>query len=432
MKFFLLLLLIISSFTISCHNEKGYPVKVKHKTLFFSSNGSFINFNLDENKINWEYNSAIDSTGNRNYFAVDGQSVFMSFESGKLINFDLNTGKIIWKHQIYGVEDQVLDMSSAENAEAEMLKPMMPLFMTKPLVDGENIVIASTGQPSVTQGYLYKFSKASGEKKWHEELPTQFNLFAPVKYRNFYFVNSAVFLRKINIEDGSSMSYNMFDANTEVAGQPTQNHEVNQFQYPIYNQMQSDDKNIYIGDEKGRFFCLNLDKNADLPNGDISDFNNTFIKNPKVFKWVFSDESFDFQENNITFLEDGVLYTEMKNGAATQSCLYAIATENGKPKWKKVINGNVLNWSQQNDKIIGNTKNTIFYLDKKGDNFVEIKIEDKPLSNIALMDKTHLIYVTQKGIEVLDTETKTTKIIYKKPHNHQGEHNYVQIKYIGK
>jgi outer membrane protein assembly factor BamB len=401
-----LIIFIIMQALISCNNNRTNNTNVDKSTLIISSNGSLTNFNLDENKINWQYNSAIDSTGNRNYFAIDSQNIFLPFESGKIINFDVNTGKIIWKQQIYGNEDQVMDMSSEENAESDLLKSLMPLFMTKPLIDNENIVITSTGQPSLTTGYIYNFKRANGEKKWHEELPTQYNFYAPVKFRDSYFVNSAVFLLKSNNEDGGLQSYGMFDANIEIAGKPIQNYDVNQFQFPIYNQMQSDDNNVYVGDEQGGIFCLNLDKNANATNDDISDHNNTFIKNPKIFKWIFKDEKFNFQENGITFLEDDLLYTVAKNGSATQSCIFALDTENGKPKWKKIINGSVLNWSVQNDKIIGNTKNSIFYSDKNNENFNEIKIESEPLSNIEIMDENHLIYLTPKGIEILDTKKK--------------------------
>ncbi len=418
---------------ISCNNNRTNNTNVDKSTLIISSNGSLINFNLDENKINWQYNSAIDSTGNRNYFAIDSQNIFLPFESGKLINFDVKTGKIIWKQQIYGKEDEVMDMSSEENAESDLLNSLMPLFMTKPLVDNENILITSTGQPSLTTGYIYNFKRANGEKKWHEELPTQYNFYAPVKFKDSYFANSAVFLLKVNNEDGGLQSYGMFDADIEIEGKLGQKYDLNQFQNPIYNQMQSDDENIYIGDDQGSIFCFNLNEYGEvLNNNNTADYNNTFIKNSKVFKWTFKDEKFNFQENGMTFLEDDLLYTVSKNGSATQSCIFALDTENGKPKWKKVINGSVLNWSVQNDKIIGNTKNSIFYSDKNNENFNEIKIESEPLSNIEIMDENHLIYLTPNGIEILDTKTKKAKIVHNKSYVKQSEHNYVQIKYIGK
>ena len=431
----LLLLLAILPFLMSCNNTstpKTKQTSVKNTTLLIASDGSIFSYNLDENKTNWEYNSPIDTAGNRNFFAIDGQNIFMPFESGKFINFDVETGKVIWKKQIYGNEDQALAMASGKDAENEYLQERMPLFMTKPLVDGENIVIASTGQPTQTSAWIYSFNRANGIEKWHGNLPTPYNLFAPVKYRNFYFINSAIFLEKISTEDGTSYSYGMFDGAPQVAGQPYQEYEENQFERPIYNQMQTDGENLYIGDEKGKFYCFYLDRTASLRDGDITDPNNTFIKNPKIFKWTFSDENFDFQSNNITFLENETLYVEMKNGIATQTCIFALNTKDGKPKWKKVVNGDVLNWCLSNNKIVGYTENTIFYMEANGEDFTEMKIQSKPLSNVEWKDETHLVYITQKGIEVFDTTTKTAKIIFSKPFNDKGNHNYVQIKYIAK
>ena len=427
----ILLILALLLFITACDNSsKSTPklTKVNHTTLLVASEGSIINYNLDENNIHWEYKSPLDSTGNRNYFVVDGQSVFMPFESGRLINFDVNTGKVSWRQQIYGNEG-ALEMSSEENAEAEMLQSVMPLFMSKPLVDGDNVVIASSGQPMLASAYIYSFNLNTGEKTWHENLPTVFNIFAPIKFRGFYFVNSAVYLEKFNAKDGTNTSYGMFDGMPDVAGEPSQNYEPSEFEFPIYCQMQTDGNNIYIGDEQGKIFSFHLDKTANVPNADITDPSNTFIKNPKVFRWVFSDENFSFQRNGLSFLKDGVLFVEMKNGSATESCVFALHAGNGKVKWKKTINGDILNWSLHNDKIVGNTENTVFYTDTNGDNFIETHSERKVLSNIECMDKTHLIYITEKGIEVFDTNTKTAKVVLEKPYS-DNQHNNVQIKFI--
>ena len=434
MKKFLLLLTILP-FLVGCNNysiPKAKPTNVQNATLLVASDGAIFNYNLDKNKISWEYNSLIDTAGNRNFFEVDGQNVFMPFESGKFINFDVETGKVIWEKQIYGNEDQALAMASGKDAENEFLQSRMPLFMTKSLVDEENIIIASTGQPTQTSAWIYNFNRSDGSKKWHGHLPTPYNLFAPVKYRNFYFINSAIFLEKISIEDGTAYSYGMFDGAPQVAGQPYQEYEENQFESPLYNQMQTDGENLYLGDEKGKFYCFYLDKTASVPDGDITNPNNTFINNPKIFKWTFNDDNFDFQSNNITFLENGTLYVEMKNGMATQTCVFALNTKDGKPKWKKIINGDVLNWSLNNNKIVGFTENSIFYMRANGEDFAEMEIQSKPLSNIEWKDETHLIYITKKGIEVFDTTTKAAKIIFSKPFNDKGNHNYVQIKHIDK
>ncbi|MDE5490857.1 PQQ-binding-like beta-propeller repeat protein [Elizabethkingia meningoseptica] len=429
----LLLLLISASFFSGCNSNtpSAEPTKVEHATLLLATNGSVYNFNLDDYKTTWHYTSPLDSTGNRNFFALDGQNIFMPFESGKLINFDVNTGKIIWKQQIYGNEDQPLGMSSDINDQNEMIQALMPLFMSKPLVDGQNIIIPSVGKPGQSGAWLYNFNRANGEKKWNSQLPTIFNMFAPVKYHNFYFVNSAVFLNMYSPEAGTNTSYGMFDGDVQIAGEPEQHNEVSQFDRPIYSQMQSDGKSLFIGDEHGKIYCFQLDKNGSVPNGDITDPNNTFTKNPKIFKWTFSDDYFNFQENKTSFLENGLFYTVIKEGTAKESCIFAINTYDGKPKWKKVIKADVLNWSFSKGKITGNTQNTIFYADADGQNFTEVSITSKPLSNIESVDKTHLIYATQKGIEIFDTATKTAKLVLAKTFRN-SEYNNFQIRYIPK
>ncbi|MGU3376100.1 outer membrane protein assembly factor BamB family protein [Chryseobacterium sp. M5A1_1a] len=428
-----LILLISASIFLSCNNtSKTESSKVNHTTLLVATEGQIFNFNLDENKITWQYKSLIDSAGNRNLFALDGQNIFMPFESGKFINFDINTGKIIWQQQIYGNGDQPLDMSSDENEEAKRLSSLMPLFMAKPLVDGQNILIASTGQPAeINSSWLYNFNRANGTKNWLSELPTIYNYFAPVKYRNSYFVNSAVFLEKLASESGVNTSYGMFDGDVEIVGQPLQHNEINQFERPLYNQMYSDGNTLFIGSEEGTIYALNLDKDGNIPNGDISDPNNTFIKNPKVFKWIYKNEKLVSKRSHILFFENGTLYTEMRISSNTESNLLAINAEDGKLEWGQILPPDVLNWTISNGKIIGNNSNTLFYIDTNGKNFTRVKIKDKPISGIESIDDSHFVYVTQKGIEIFDTQTKTAKLAVAKAFK-DNEYNNLQIKYISK
>ena len=422
---------IIFSF-FSCKNsgDKTPLSKVNHNTLLVATEGQLINFNLDENKIAWEFKSDLDTVGNRNYFVVNQQNIFMPFESGQFVNFDINTGKIIWKKQVSESDSESKDSSSDENAEAERLKELMPLLMTTPMIDGDHVVIATTAQPTQGVGYLFNYNKADGQEKWRADLPTVFNLFAPVKYRNNYFVNSAVYLEMFTPESGTSTSYGMFEG-AEVSGEAPSDHQTNQFEKPIYTQMQANDESLFIGDQSGKFYCFQLDKNANLKQGDMMDSNNTFIKNPKVFTWTFSDQKFDFQENGITFLVDNTLFVEMKTGLADQSCIFALDADNGKLKWKKVVKGSINIWNLKEGKIMGSTENSIFWLDADGKNYNEMPTKNKVLSNIDLLDKSHLIYVNENGIETLNIDTKETKLTIAKLFN-VNRHNNLQIKYIGK
>ncbi|MGV8993737.1 MAG: PQQ-binding-like beta-propeller repeat protein [Flavobacterium sp.] len=422
--------IFLGFFSCEKSDDKTPISKVDHNTLLLATEGQLINFNLDENKIAWEYKSNLDTVGNRNYFVVDGQNLFMPFESGQFVNFDVNTGKIIWKKQVSESDSESKDSSNDENAENQRLKELMPLLMTTPKIDGAQVLIATTAQPTQGVGYLFNYNKSDGKEKWRADLPTVFNLFAPVKYRNNYFVNSAVYLEMFTPQSGTSTSYEMFEG-AEVSGEEPSDNQTNQFEKPIYTQMQANDESLFIGDESGKFYCFQLDKNANLNEGDMMDPNNTFIKNPKVFKWTFSDRNFDFQENGITFLDDNTLFVEMKTGLADKSCIYALDTNNGKVKWKKVVQGSINNWNLKDGKIMGSTDNIIFWLDNNGENYSEMPTKNKLLSNIDLADKANLIYVTENGIETLDIKTKKTKLTFAKAFR-MNNHNNLQIKYIGK
>ena len=403
--------------------ETAAPTQVGHNTLLVSTEGSIYNLNLETNKIVWEHHSKLNKGGNRNSFVLDGQNIYLPFESGEFINLNVNSGKTIWKQQVYGQEDERMDSTTDDTGhETVNVVGLTPLFMSKPLVDKQNIAIASHGQPRNTIPYLYNFDKETGKTIWRKALPTHFNLFAPLKYKSYpydyYFVNSAAYLENYGSKTGSNYSYGMFeDANQN-----------SHFQYPIYAQMQTDGKHIFIGDEKGRFYSLPLNEKAVVINDlTISDPENTFIKNPSVFKWIFSDETFAFQNNRTTFLDKGVLYSVVKNGIGTKSAILAINTDNGTLKWKKEVEGDILNWTLVNGKLIGNTPKLVFYIDKG--KYKEFNVADKPLSNIELLDKNRFIYLIQNGVEVFDIDTQKTTTVLAKKFN-DNLYNNAQIKFI--
>ena len=422
MRFFLAFLITT---LVSCQNnqQQVQPTQVEHNTLLIASGGSVFSYNLDENKVNWTYTSKQDTPENRNYFALNGQHLLMPFESGKLVNLDVKTGEIRWQQQIYGIEDDIIFSTTEESLEKN---PMSPLFMSQPLIDNDNVVIASTS--SDERAWLYNFDLNQGEKKWSEELVTKYNFFAPVKCRDYYFVNSAVFLKKYDIKMGVSTSYGMFDGAYEYPDA-----EPNQFENPIYVPIQSDGENLYIGDEKGNYYCLPLNKNGNVKTQySISEPNNTFIKNPAVFKWIYSDKDFPYSQW-YSFLDNNTLYVVVKDGNDKQSALVAIDTKNGKPKWKQGIDTNeLINVTLQAEKLTGINKKQIFWIDTNGKNFTQVQVANQPISNLEWLDSTHLIYISVKGIEVLDTQTKTSKIIFEKNFENVGYHNYTQIKFLKK
>lgn len=422
--FFVPLAIYFSSQNVFYKKEKATATKVDHATLLVATEGSVYNFDLDEKRLSWKYDSPLDTLGNRNFFAIDGQHLFIPFESGSLKNFDINTGQIIWKQQIDGSKSSGMEINTGEDEIIEV-ENLRPLFMSKPLIDNKNIVIASHGQPTTTIPFLYSFDKNTGQIIWQEPLPTHFNIFAPIKYKgarfNYYFVNSAVYLEKYGANTGSRTSYGMYLSEKQ--------NKKNRFKRPIYNQMQTDGRNLFIGDENGSFYCLPLTEEANVRTQDIEGPNNTFRNNPSVFTWIYNDETFENAGNQITFLGDKVLFADVRDDVADQSALLAINTTDGLLKWKKALLGRILNWTLLDNKIVGYTDDSIFQIDVSGQNFVEFEIKNKPLSNIEQIDSSHIIYITQQGIEVLDLNTKKANLVIQKTFN-ENHYNNVQIKYI--
>jgi len=388
--------------------QEAIPTLVENATLLVATEGSIYNVNLDQGKIAWEFHSPNDAEGNRNSFALDGQRLFMPFESGGIKSFDVSTGNIIWEKQIYGQKDDGLD----PNVDDLPYTPdRTPLFMSQPLVDQENVVIASHGQPTTTTPYLFSFDKSTGKKLWQDPLKTHFNIFAPLKFKgndfDYYFVNSAVYLEKHGANTGISYAYRMPE-------------EKEKFEKPLYNQMQSDGRNVFLGDESGQFYCLPLDKDGIVSENNIS-----------VFKWIYKDDTYNYLSNEITYLEDNVLYAELNKGQRDQSALIAINAENGSLKWRKVITGDVGHWALIGGKIIGHTENKIFTIETSGENLIEIPVTNKPLSNIEQVDETHLIYLSSQGVAILNLETTNVELVLSKTFN-DNNYNTVQVKYIPK
>jgi len=418
--FFIPLFFYFLSEDIFYKADEVTPTQVSYSTLLVASSGGVYNFNLDKKRLSWKYESPLDSSGNRTSFVLNGQHIFMPFESGSLNSFDVNTGEIVWKQQIYGRDNSGISVSrNSDNAEE--IGKLTPLFMSSPLVGSKNIVIASHGQPNATTPFLYSFDKHNGDPIWQKRLPTHFNYFAPLKYKgshfDFYFVNSAVYLTKHGANSGSRYSYGM--------------HESNRFKDPIYNQMQTDGKTLFIGDEKGRFYALPLDEDANVLKNDISDTSNTFIENPSIFKWIYSHEDFEYTGNQITFLDNGVLFAEVQSGTADQSAIIAINTASGDLEWQRRFSNKIQNWSLLGNRIVGYTLSTIFYIDTSSRDLVEFNIQNMPISNIEQIDSSRIIYLTRQGIEILDLSSKMAELVIENAFS-EKQHNNSQIKYIEK
>jgi|GEM_PF-1342179 len=414
----------------SCSNQSAEEKTIAdHETLIVSTHGKVMNINLEQNKIQWQFQSKYNPEGNRNLFSLSDSLLVQPFESGELIAFNLNTGKILWQEHILGGGGGNEDAVATADGQLDtaFVNSKKPLFMTQPLIAGNSVYISSTNQPQSSDvPALYNFNKKTGEKMWVENLPTVFNLFKPVLHNDFVFVNSAVYLNMYSKNEGTNTSYGVFDGADELP-----NAEKSQFVNPIYVQMQSDGKKLYVGDENGKFYALHFDSKNSLPVSDITDPNNTFAKNPKLFDWVFEDASISsIQEDGNTYIYDNYILACVNQKDKTQPAIIAVDKSNGKLKWKTELKG-IEEWRLVGDKITATDGELIYLLNTDGKTVSTIKTEKQfaPISNIEIDKNEDLIYATEQGIVKYDVITKKFAVLLKKTFKKEY-HDYFQVKYL--
>lgn len=405
-------------------------VKTNHESLVISSSGKILNFNLENNEIQWQYQSKFNLSGNRNYFSLSEDILLQPFESGELIAFNLNTGKILWQEHIFGEGNGMgVSVATPDGIDLDFVNSLKPLFMTQPLMTKENVYIASTNQPMSTNiPALYSFEKNTGKKNWVQNLPTVFNFFKPVEFNDFIFVNSAVFLNLYDKRNGDQKNYGTYILSTD-----DENTKPNQFSNPIYVQMLRDGKSLFIGDENGKFYALEFDGNNNISGAVASDPENTFIKNSKLFKWTFSDDAISsIHADGRAHLYKNYLLTAVNLSDKTEQSIIAINKKNGKLIWKTDLQG-IDKWALIDDKIIASNREKIYLLDMDGKITDKIKIpsEFAVISNIEIDKNGDFYYATEKGIVKLEMKTQKINLVLK--HNFiKDEHDYFQIKYLKK
>ena len=417
---------------VSCGTKQAEEnVNADHETLIVSTHGKVMNINLADNKIQWQYQSKYNFEGNRNLLSLSDDLLVQPFESGELIAFNVNTGKILWQEHILGGGGGNEDAVATADGQLDtaFVNSKKPLFMTQPLIAENSVYITSTNQPQSSDvPALYNFNKKTGEKIWVESLPTVFNLFKPVLQGDFVFVNSAVYLNMYSKNEGTSTSYGVFDGADEHP-----NAQKNQFANPIYVQMQSDGKKLYVGDENGKFYALKFDKNSNLPVSDVTDPNNTFIKNPKLFDWTFNDPSISsIQEDGNTYIYGDYILACVNQKDKTKPAVIAIDKSNGKLAWKTELKG-VEEWRLVGDKIVATDFASIYILNTDGkiEETINTAKEFAPISNIEIDKNGDLLYATEQGIAKYEIKTKKFSIVLKQTFKKEY-HDYFQVKYLKK
>ncbi len=403
-------------------------VRADHETLIISSYGKILNFNLENNKIQWQYQSKFNLSGNRNYFSLSDNILLQPFESGELIAFNLNTGKILWQEHIFGEgKGMGFAVATPDGIDPDYVNSLKPLFMTQPLMTKENVYITSTNQPMSTNiPALYSFGKNTGTINFVQDLPTVFNFFKPVEFNGFIFVNSAVFLNLYDKKSGDQKNYGTYILSTD-----DENTKPNQFSNPIYAQMLSDGQSLFVGDENGKFYALKFDGNNNISGAVTSDPDNTFIKNSKLFKWKFSDDAIgSIHADGRAHLYKNYLLTAVNLSDKTEQSIIAINKKNGKLIWKADLQG-IDKWALIDDKVIASNRGGIYILDMDGKITGNIKIpsEFAVISNIEVDRNGNFYFATEKGIAKLEMKTQKINIILQQNFI-KDEHDYFQIKYL--
>ncbi|RZJ82288.1 MAG: hypothetical protein EOO47_01205, partial [Flavobacterium sp.] len=195
---------------VSCGTKQAEEnVNAEHETLIVSTFGKVMNINLEDNKIQWQYQSKYNLEGNRNLFSLSDDLLVQPFESGELIAFNVNNGKILWQEHILGAGNGIQDAVATADGQLDttFVNSLKPLFMTQPLIAENSVYITSTNQPqSNNVPSLYSFDKKTGKTNWIENLPTVFNLYKPVLHKEFVFINSAVYLNMYSKSQGTHTS----------------------------------------------------------------------------------------------------------------------------------------------------------------------------------------------------------------------------------
>ncbi|WP_038203712.1 PQQ-binding-like beta-propeller repeat protein [Xenophilus azovorans] len=390
-------------------------------SLVVASEGRLIRFDLDTVSVRWSHSSKADAEGNRNTFAHDGRTIYLPFESGKLVAFDAATGEVRWTHlanTAHGAADAVAD----GEGEVTIDPANRPYYLSRPLIDGDLLYIASAGQPHRFEPWFTVVDRRDGSLVASEGIETNFNLFAPVLCRGHVFVNSAVYLSKYT-RQGVATSYGL--------------HDESAFEAPLYAQMQCDGKALYLGDERGRFYALPLDADANVAGGgDIMDPQNSFTGRPGMFRWTYRSEAYPRlagSDNGSTALAGGTLIVGVRQEDETRGALVGLDAAGGKERWVYAPGQPIRQWTADQAGVIGDTGAFVFVFDLQGREQARYPVDPalRPLSNVVAIGGGDLAFATEQGIAVIDRASRTTRLKIAHPFA-RNAHDTSHVAYFAK
>lgn len=390
---------------LSCNSglkKTETEVKVPNETLIVSSKGKLFNFNLETQKLTWQYISKEDTLLNRNRFSYDENSIYLPFESGRILSAQIISGKINWNNMYKDSPDGVMDAAVSDDGTViteNSDKDLGPIFMSKPLLYNHNLYIASAGRPDVFTSRFYVINAKNGSSVATDRNSTNYNYFQPIENNTNIYLNSAVYL-DLHYKEGTLASNGM--------------HEGAAFQNPLYTQMQASKKQLFLGDEYGVFYALAVEEKGLTKGGDIMDPKNNFVDRKDIFEWTYQSKKYPGLGDDQTALANDLFIVCKKSDDESKMALIAIDASSGKENWLFEPQEVIKNWQVVNqNEVVGYTKNKIFVLDLKGKITFEIPIDPSfyPVSNIEVNAKNQLLYITGKGIVSVDRSSKKAGLL---------------------
>lgn len=372
--------------------------KVPNETLIVSSKGKLFNFNLETKKLTWEYLSKDDTLSNRNRFSYDESTIYMPFESGKLLAADILSGKIRWENN-YKPDQTLDDASNDGTGDTNSDAYPGPVFMAKPLVYDRKLFIPSAGIPDLLKSKLITMDVTTGKTISQKANSTNYNYFQPIEKRGVIYVNSAIYL-DVHYPSGSFGYLTM--ENIADSGSP------------IYTQMQSNKNSLFLGTENGVFYSVGLSDDGFTRAAEINHPEENSSGQKGIFDWQYQSEMYLGLGDGNTELVNNQLIVCKASDKENKSALIAINAKNGNEKWLYEPGDQIKNWQLANqDELTGYTKSIIFVLDTSGNVTFKIPIDPSlyPVSNIEIRSDGTLIYITGKGVVVIDRNTNKTSLL---------------------
>lgn len=396
-----ILITAVLSGLISCHSSEktSVPATVPNETLIVSGKGKLFNFNLETRKLTWQYISKEDTLVNRNRFTYDSENIYMPFESGRLIGANIVSGKVVWDHNF--INPSYLAVDNADNmdaAEDHSDKDLGPVFMSKPLVSGNMLYIASAGRPETFKSDFFVIDAKNGNVIRTNRNSTNYNYFQPVENKGNIYVNSAVFL-DLHYQSGSDRN----GMNENAA-----------FEHPLYTQMQTSGSRLLFGDDYGQFYACDINEDGFVNAGSNATPVSNYTRSEHFFEWTYQSDKYPGLGDDQTALLNNLLIVCKESEDERKMALIAIDSRSGKEKWIFQPEDIIKNWQVVNEKAItAYTKNKILVLDSEGKVNFEAPIDPSlyPVSNIEINSKNELLYISGKGIVMLNRKTKRAALL---------------------